>query len=174
MPRAQSTLRLTRLCTSRHRSDRGARMKSRCVVIGFFVASSLVGCGGTVEGSDGGRLPPSPAGGSSRAGASGASAGAFGGTTGSSRAGSAGGVNLETSPASGGATSNVGLTSPQAGAPPMRDPNLPGVDFDDGSWIQLGSSIPPGSGGSAGPAPSPNAESAGGSASGDPGSPIPK
>ena len=146
-------------------------MKSRCVMIGFFVASSLVGCGGTVEGSDGGRLPPSPAGGgSSRGGASGASAGAFGGTT----ASSAGGVNLETSPSSGGATSNVGLTSPQAGAPPMRDPNLPGVDFDDGSWIQLGSSTPAGSGGSAGPAPSPNAESAGGSASGDPGSPIPK
>ena len=181
MPRAQSTLRLTRLCTSRHRSDRGARMKSRCVVIGFFVASSLLGCGGAEGGDDGGQLPPSPAGGrSSHGGASSAETGGFTQTTPNFRAGSSGGLNLGTPASSGGAASNLGVTSPQAGGLPTRDPDLPGVDFEDGSWIQLGSSTSSGSfsaGGSAdaaGPVRSPNAESAGGAAGGDRGSPIPK
>jgi hypothetical protein len=155
-------------------------MKSRCVLIGLFVASSLVGCGGAVDG-DGWQLPPGHAGGSSaRGGASGAATGGFRQTTGNSRAGSSGGLNLERPASSGGAASNVGVASPQAGALPMRDPNLPGVDFEDGSWIQLGSSTSSGSfaaGGSTGsaePLRSPNAESAAGSVSSDRGSPIPK
>lgn len=154
-------------------------MKSRSVVIGFFVASSLLACGGGV-GADGEQQPPSPAGGgSSRGGASGAATGGFAEPTASARAGRSGGLNLRR-PESGGGTANVGVPVPQAGALPMRDPNLPGVDFEDGSWIQLGSSTGSGSftaGGSgfaAGPAPTPGAESTGGAAGGERDVPIPK
>lgn len=158
-------------------------MKSSSVVIGLFVALSVIGCGGAVDGEDGGQRPPTPAGGSSaRGGASSAATGGFAGTAAGSRAGSSGGLNLEKPVPSGGAASNVGVIGPQAGALPMRDPNLPGVDFDDGSWIQLGSSASSGSfsaGGSggydaSGIQRSPNPESSAGAASSDRGSPIPK
>jgi len=156
-------------------------MKSRCVMIGFFVASSLLGCGGGVGGDDGRQLPPNPAGGSSsRGGASGAATGGFAEGTASSRAGRSGGLNLDTEASRGGGASNVGAASPPAEGPPMRDPNLPGVDFDDGSWIQLGaptssgSFTAGGSGGAAGPVRSPNTESTAGADSGDRSWPVPK
>ena len=156
---------LTHWRASRHRGDRGTRMESRWIVVGLLIAWSVVGCGGVADGNGDGQLPPSPAGGSSSRG--GASAGAATGGF-SSRAGSSGGLNLQRPESSGGAAPNVAVTSPQAGGLPMRDPDLPGVDFEDGSWIQLGSSASSGSFGGfgGGGAPGSNPESTGGAASG--------
>lgn len=142
-------------------------MKSRCVVVVSFVASSLLACGGTVDGEGG--LPPSTGGSSSRGGASSTATGGSGSKLGNSRAGSPGGLVFETPPTSSGGSSNASATIPQAGALPMRDPNLPGVDFEDGSWIQLGTPTWVGSAGGW-----PSSENSGGATSGDPGPPVPK
>jgi len=134
-------------------------MKCRCVLMAAFVASSLLACGGTVDGGDE-ELPPSSAGRStSSAGASGT---ATGGSAGSD------GLSLETPASSGGSPSNAGTSGSFAATLPMREPSLPGVDFDDGSWIKLGPPTWSGSGGAV-----PQVEGSGGSSSG--GSPaIPK